>query len=181
MMLLVILLSSFVILSTVGFLLYKYVGVSSLARKNGWNRQSLKKFHDAILAESKKEDTKNVILKSLIDMCMSSSLTNCLVKNISEQIKYKPSYLKDLSSIDSKVVVKILKSCLPSCIGTKGKWNPKLKKFFVSVIETSSIESKLANCIADKLEAKFSPSDLLQDLTDNNLQKVLSDITTSCI
>ena len=181
MMLVVILLLSFAILSVVGFLLYKYVGVSTLARKNGWDRQSLRKLHNLILAESKKEESKNVILKSLIDMCTSSSLTNCLVKSISEQIKYKPSYLTDLSSIESKVVLKSLKSCLPSCLGTKGKWNPKLKKFFVSVIETSSIESKLANCIADKLEAKFSPSDLLKDLTDNSLQKVLSDITASCM
>lgn len=180
MMLLVILLLSFVILSIVGFLLYKYIGVSSTARKNGWDRQSLKKLHDAILAESKKEVVKNVILKSLINMCMRYSLTNCLVENISEQIKYKSSYTTDLSSIDSKVE-KILINCLPSCLGTKGNWNPKLKKFFVSVIETSSIESKLANCIADKLEAKFSPSDLLKDLTDNNLQKNLSDITVSCV
>lgn len=60
---------------------------------------------------------------------MSSSLTNCLIKNISEQIKYKPTYFKYLSSIDSKVVIKILKSCLPPCLGTKGKWNPKLKSF----------------------------------------------------
>ena len=181
MMLLVILLLSFVILSIVGFLLYKYIGVSSRARKNGWDRQSLKKLHNAILAESKKEAVKNVILKSLINMCMSSSLTNCLVENISEQIKYKSSYTTDLSSIDSKVVEKNLINCLPSCLGTKGNWNPKLKKFFVSVIETSSIESKLANCIADNLEAKFSPSDLLKDLTDNNLQKILSDITALCV
>lgn len=58
MLLVVILLLSFAILSVVGFLLYKYVGVSSLAHKNGWDRQSLKKLHNLILAESKKEDTK---------------------------------------------------------------------------------------------------------------------------
>jgi len=124
-----------VVLLLMGFgaYFYLYNGVSAAARKNGWNNLRIKEFSNSLYNKTKDSKDMNPITKFIIEHCNVNSVTNCVAKSVSENVKYDTVYKEDIQKIYRKIGFSPLVNCLSDCVEQKGKWESDFKKIFMDM------------------------------------------------
>ena len=160
--------------------MYKYNGVSSRARKNGWDRQKIGEFSKAFLDQMVDKAGKDSMIKLISDTCMVTSLGNCVADQVADKVKYDPKFVKDIDNVPEDIKGPIMLHCIPDCLGQKGKWNVKFKELFVKEIMKKKVPEKLANCIVDEMEKDMSPVDVFNSVKDGSIVSITKKYSSKC-